>query len=78
MDEILPSVLMDVLQISLGCAGIVVVIAFVNVWNLLTTVVLSIIFYFLRAFYLQTSRDVKRLEAVSKLIEKYLALYLIL
>ncbi|XP_011185639.2 probable multidrug resistance-associated protein lethal(2)03659 [Zeugodacus cucurbitae] len=66
VDEILPSVLMDVLQIFLGCAGIVVVISIVNVWNLLTTVVLSIIFYYLRAFYLHTSRDVKRLEAVNR------------
>uniref|UniRef100_A0A0K8VHX2 Putative multidrug resistance-associated protein lethal(2)03659 n=1 Tax=Bactrocera latifrons TaxID=174628 RepID=A0A0K8VHX2_BACLA len=66
VDEILPSVLMDVLQIFLGCAGIVVVITVVNLWNLLITVVLCIIFYFLRAFYLNTSRDVKRLEAVTR------------
>lgn len=72
VDEILPTVLMDVLQIALVCVGIVVVISVVNLWNLLATALLSIIFYFLRSFYLQTSRDVKRLEAVSKLIEKYL------
>nr|XP_036233399.1 probable multidrug resistance-associated protein lethal(2)03659 isoform X1 [Bactrocera oleae]XP_036233400.1 probable multidrug resistance-associated protein lethal(2)03659 isoform X1 [Bactrocera oleae] len=66
VDEILPTVLMDVLQIALGCAGIVVVISVVNLWNLLTTALLSIIFYFLRSFYLQTSRDVKRLEAVTR------------
>ncbi|CAD6992118.1 unnamed protein product [Ceratitis capitata] len=66
VDEILPSVMMDVLQIALGCAGIVLVISLVNVWNLATTALLAIIFYFLRSFYLQTSRDVKRIEAVTR------------
>ncbi|XP_017474879.1 PREDICTED: probable multidrug resistance-associated protein lethal(2)03659 [Rhagoletis zephyria] len=66
VDEILPSVMMDVVQIALGCAGIVIVISLVNYWNLLTTVVLAIIFYLLRTFYLQTSRDVKRIEAITR------------
>ena len=67
VDEILPSVMMDVLQIFLALAGIVVVIAIVNPWYVLATAVLGLIFYFLRSFYLNTSRDVKRLEAISKL-----------
>jgi len=68
VDEILPSVMMDVMQIFLAILGIVVVLCIVNVWYILATFVLVVVFYFLRVFYLSTSRDVKRLEAVSKWI----------
>lgn len=66
IDEILPAVMIDVIQIFLSLFGIVVVIAFVNPWFLLPTLILAVIFYRLRIFYLKTSRNVKRLEAISK------------
>ncbi|EDW28514.1 GL18906 [Drosophila persimilis] len=66
VDEILPAVMMDVIQIFLALAGIVIVIAIVNPLFLIPTVVLGIIFYQLRTFYLKTSRDVKRLEAITR------------
>lgn len=66
VDEILPSVMMDVLQIFLSLFGIVIVIAIVNPIFLIPTVILAVLFYYLRSFYLKTSRDVKRLEAISK------------
>ncbi|XP_043656318.1 probable multidrug resistance-associated protein lethal(2)03659 isoform X2 [Drosophila teissieri] len=66
VDEILPSVMMDVMQIFLAIVGIVVVLCIVNVWYILATVFLVIVFYLLRVFYLSTSRDVKRLEAVTR------------
>lgn len=66
VDEILPAVMMDVIQIFLSLGGIVIVIAIVNPLFLLPTMVLGVIFYQLRTFYLKTSRNVKRLEAISK------------
>lgn len=66
IDEILPAVMIDVIQIFLSLFGIVMVIAFINPWFLLPTFILAIIFYRLRIFYLKTSRNVKRLEAISK------------
>lgn len=66
VDEILPAVMMDVIQIFLALGGIVIVIAIVNPLFLIPTLVLGIIFYQLRTFYLKTSRDVKRMEAISK------------
>lgn len=66
VDEILPSVMMDVIQIFLSLFGIIVVIGIVNQYMLIPTVIIGIIFYFLRNFYLKTSRSVKRLEAISK------------
>uniref|UniRef100_A0A1A9WJ69 Multidrug resistance-associated protein lethal(2)03659 n=1 Tax=Glossina brevipalpis TaxID=37001 RepID=A0A1A9WJ69_9MUSC len=66
IDEILPSVMIDVIQIFLSLFGIVLVIAVVNPLVLLPTLLLAIIFYNLRTFYLKTSRNVKRLEAITR------------
>lgn len=66
IDEILPAVMMDVIQIFLSLFGIVIVIAVVNPLYLVPTLLLAIIFYYLRTFYLKTSRNVKRLEAISR------------
>lgn len=66
VDEILPAVLMDTIQIFLALLGIVIVLCMVNPWYLVATGLLAIIFYFLRSFYLNTSRDIKRLEAISE------------
>ncbi|KAM7344070.1 putative multidrug resistance-associated protein lethal(2)03659 isoform 2-T2 [Cochliomyia hominivorax] len=66
VDEILPSVMMDVIQIFLSLFGILVVLCILNPWYILITAVLVILFYFFRDFYLKTSRDVKRLEAITR------------
>ncbi|XP_058838490.1 probable multidrug resistance-associated protein lethal(2)03659 [Topomyia yanbarensis] len=66
IDEYLPSVTVDVIQIFLSLLGIVVVVAIVNPYNLIPTVVIGIIFYFLRELYLLTSRNVKRVEATTR------------
>lgn len=69
VDEILPGVMMDVAQIFLGLFGVIVVVALVNPWFLVPTFILAVIFYFLRVFYLKTSRDVKRIEGISEYID---------
>lgn len=66
VDEILPSVMIDVIQIFLQLAGIIVVIAVVNPWFIIPTVCIGIIFYYLRWYYLSASRNIKRVEATSK------------
>lgn len=66
IDEYLPGVTVDVIQIFLSLIGIVVVVAIVNPYNLIPTVVIGIIFYFMRAFYLLSSRNIKRIEGISK------------
>ncbi|CAD6992114.1 unnamed protein product [Ceratitis capitata] len=66
VDELLPFVMMDVIQNFLSLIGIMVVISIVNPLNLLITAVLILIFFSMRSFYLNTSRDVKRIEAVTR------------
>lgn len=65
IDEILPAVMIDVIQIFLQLLGIIIVVAIVNYWFLVPTIIIGIIFYFLRNFYLKTSIDIKRMEAIS-------------
>ena len=71
IDEILPMTVVDVLQIFLSLAGIIVVVAVVNVYTLIPTVVIAILFYFMRDFYLKSSRNLKRMDATSKFIKSY-------
>ncbi|EDV91220.1 probable multidrug resistance-associated protein lethal(2)03659 [Drosophila grimshawi] len=66
IDELLPTVMLDVVQIFLTLTGIIVVICITNPYYLILTLVLGIIFYYIREFYLKTSRDIKRLEAVAR------------
>ncbi|XP_018576445.1 probable multidrug resistance-associated protein lethal(2)03659 isoform X2 [Anoplophora glabripennis] len=66
VDELLTSAMIDCLQIGLALVGIIVVVAVVNPWFMVPTVVIGIIFYLLRIFYLRTSRNVKRLEGVTR------------
>jgi ATP-binding cassette subfamily C (CFTR/MRP) protein 4 len=48
--------------------GVIVVIAVVNYWMVIPTVVMLILFYMLRIYYIATSRSIKRLEGISKLM----------
>lgn len=66
IDELLTSAMIDCLQIGLALIGIIIVVAIVNPWLMIPTVVSAVIFYFLRIFYVRTSRNIKRLEGISK------------
>ncbi|KAK9869832.1 hypothetical protein WA026_003561 [Henosepilachna vigintioctopunctata] len=66
VDELLPTALIDCLQIGLTLLGIIAVIGVVSPLLLIPTTVMGVIFYLLRAFYLSTSRNVKRLEGVTR------------
>uniref|UniRef100_A0A2S2Q0H4 Putative multidrug resistance-associated protein lethal n=1 Tax=Sipha flava TaxID=143950 RepID=A0A2S2Q0H4_9HEMI len=62
IDEMLPIALMDCIQIGLTLLGIIIVVGIVNIYLMIPTFIVGIIFYKLRVFYLSTSRSVKRLE----------------
>lgn len=66
LDEILPSIMIDVVQIFLALAGIVIVVAIVNPYFLIPTFLIAILFYFMRNFYLMSSRNLKRMEATTR------------
>ncbi|XP_045127905.1 ATP-binding cassette sub-family C member 4-like isoform X2 [Portunus trituberculatus] len=66
IDELLPTTMFDVITIFLNFLGIIIIIALVNVWLLIPTVFLGMIFVYLRRFYLCSARDVKRLEGITR------------
>lgn len=66
IDEILPMTIVDVFQIFLALAGIISVVAIVNPYTLIPTLFIAILFYFLRQFYLMSSRNLKRMDAVTR------------
>jgi len=66
MDELLPPAFFDVLTIGLNIAGIMAVIFAVRPWVMIPTVILGVIFVFLRRFYMASARDIKRLEGISR------------
>ena len=53
-------------QIGLNIAGILAVIFLVRPWVILPTLVLGVVFVRLRSFYMHSSRDIKRLEGISR------------
>lgn len=55
------------LQIFLSVIGIIILIGFVNPILLLPALVLAVIFYYLRVYYLKATRSVKRLEGVGEI-----------
>ncbi|CAG9836010.1 unnamed protein product [Diabrotica balteata] len=66
VDEVLPTTLLDTVQIALSVAAITAVIGSLTYWILIPTVAIAVFFYFLRVIFLETSRDVKRVESVTR------------
>ncbi|PNF20422.1 Multidrug resistance-associated protein 4 [Cryptotermes secundus] len=66
VDELLPKAIMDASQIILMMAGSLVVAVSVNLFFLILIVVMGLFFWFIRKIYLKTSKNVKRLEGITK------------
>ncbi|CAL8289846.1 unnamed protein product [Lota lota] len=66
MDVVLPITFVDACQIILQMIGVIVVAASVVPWILILIVPLLLVFVFLRRYFLQTSRDIKRLEGTTR------------
>ncbi|KAG5324821.1 L259 protein, partial [Pseudoatta argentina] len=66
IDEMLPIAFIDSIQIGMSLVTAIIVITIANVWLLIPTVIVSIVFYYLRIFYLATSYSVKRLESITR------------
>ncbi|KPU73242.1 uncharacterized protein Dana_GF26917 [Drosophila ananassae] len=64
--ELLPNAVLDLLESFFALLGVSIIIAIVNPILLIPTIILTFIFYQLRIFYLKTSRDLKRIEAITR------------
>ncbi|XP_026808487.1 probable multidrug resistance-associated protein lethal(2)03659 isoform X2 [Rhopalosiphum maidis] len=66
IDEALPPVFIDVVQIGLMVIGILIVVGIVNVYLILLTLILVVVFFKMRNIYMTTTRNVKRLEGIAR------------
>ncbi|XP_025202348.1 probable multidrug resistance-associated protein lethal(2)03659 isoform X2 [Melanaphis sacchari] len=66
IDEILPNVLVSVIQIGLMVIGIIVVVGIVNPYLTIPTIILMLVFFKMRNIYVTTIRNIKRLEGVTR------------
>jgi len=66
MDELLPEMFLEAVQIVLFCIGAVVLPSILNPWIILPATPLIIIFILIGRYYLTTARDVRRLEGISR------------
>uniref|UniRef100_A0A8D0XQN5 Uncharacterized protein n=1 Tax=Sus scrofa TaxID=9823 RepID=A0A8D0XQN5_PIG len=66
MDALLPQIFQDFVQTFLLVMGVVGVMVVVIPWTVIPLIPLGIIFFVLRRYFLETSRDVKRLECATR------------
>ncbi|XP_045472450.1 probable multidrug resistance-associated protein lethal(2)03659 [Harmonia axyridis] len=66
VDEYIPFILYDVVAIIVALIGTMVISVFVEVWLLIPCIFLLIILYICRMFYIVTSRNIKRIESITR------------
>lgn len=66
MDELLPKVMLEAIQIFCVVCGIIIMEVIINQWLLIFVAILAVLFYFMGKIYLRTAQNIKRLEGVSK------------
>jgi ATP-binding cassette subfamily C (CFTR/MRP) protein 4 len=66
IDETLPIAIIDTIQIGMIALAINVVIATVNPWIMLPTIIIFGLFYVFRVIFLATSRNLKRIEGTTR------------
>uniref|UniRef100_A0A8C4ILC3 Multidrug resistance-associated protein 4 n=1 Tax=Dicentrarchus labrax TaxID=13489 RepID=A0A8C4ILC3_DICLA len=66
LDSLLPWTFVDFIQVFLQVIGVIAVAAIIIPWILIPVVPLLAVFLFLRCYFLQTSRDIKRLESTTR------------
>nr|DBA33080.1 TPA: hypothetical protein GDO54_000812 [Pyxicephalus adspersus] len=66
LDDLLPFTFLDFMQVFLQILGVIAVAIAIIPWILIPLLPLVIIFYFLRKYFLETSRDIKRMESTTR------------
>uniref|UniRef100_A0A7N8YIK0 Multidrug resistance-associated protein 4 n=1 Tax=Mastacembelus armatus TaxID=205130 RepID=A0A7N8YIK0_9TELE len=66
LDSLLPWTFVDFFQVFLQIIGVIAVSAIIIPWILIPVFLLLTVFLFLRSYFLQTSRDIKRLESTTR------------
>jgi ATP-binding cassette subfamily C (CFTR/MRP) protein 4 len=71
MDELLPYAFFDAVTIFLLMLTMVALIISSNYYMAIPTGILLVVLFLIRQYYIQTARDVKRIEAVCKSFSRF-------
>lgn len=71
VDTRLPQTIIDVSQIAMYTFCVIAVVGYQNPFFLIAAFLLSVVAYYLRLFYVRTSRSIKRLEGISEYFYSY-------
>ncbi|EFA04472.2 putative multidrug resistance-associated protein lethal(2)03659-like Protein [Tribolium castaneum] len=66
IDEFLPRVLVEAIQILLVMSGILVMVTIANYYMVVAMVIIGLLFLKVRSWYVATAKDVKHLEGITK------------
>ncbi|XP_063704489.1 probable multidrug resistance-associated protein lethal(2)03659 [Culicoides brevitarsis] len=66
IDAVLPGALLDCIWFLFEMFAVMTVVAIVNYWLLIPTLVLAVLMFLIRDIYVRTSRSVKRVESLSR------------
>eukprot|EP00043_Microstomoeca_roanoka_P013522 m.132440 g.132440 ORF g.132440 m.132440 type:complete len:1345 (+) comp15778_c0_seq1:123-4157(+) len=66
MDDLLPPTYIDFFQLIGSILGTIILASVINPWVLLSAAPILIIFVWIRAYFLKTAREIKRIEAVTR------------
>ncbi|KAJ8713562.1 hypothetical protein PYW07_013932 [Mythimna separata] len=66
VDEVLPKMYLDTIQVFMVMTGILVMVAIVNPYMLMTTGICAIFMYGITVVYISTAQALKRMEGVSR------------
>lgn len=66
VDELLPQAMLECIQVLLVMSGILTMVTIVNYWLLIPMVIMGFLFYKVRAMYVATAQDIKRLEGITR------------
>ncbi|KAF5303208.1 hypothetical protein FQA39_LY10121 [Lamprigera yunnana] len=64
IDEQIPSIVLENIKVILSTLGVLIVVASVNAYLLIPSIIFVITLHYARIFYLPTGRSLKRLEAI--------------
>lgn len=68
VDELLPTAMLETIQIFIVMLGILFMVFIVTPWMVAPAVVMGALFVLVRNVYLASAQDVKRLEGISECI----------
>lgn len=66
IDDMVPPTAFDAIEIFVQLLGVIIMVAIIDYWIVIPTVVLIFIFYYLRKYYITTARSIKRLEGITR------------